>query len=55
MARDIYPHDRIPDDRYVVAVKGYDNAEQAPMFEAGIAALDAAARGHGHTSYLGAL
>jgi hypothetical protein len=55
MARDIYPHDRIPDDRYVVAVKSYDTAEQAPMVEEGIAALDAAARGLGHPSYLGAL
>ena len=55
MARDIYPHDRIPDERYVVAVKGYDTAEQAPTVEAGIAALDAAARGLGHASYLGAM
>lgn len=54
MARDIYPHDRIPDDRYVVAVKGYDTAEQAPMVEEGIAALDAAAQGQGFDSYLGA-
>ena len=45
MARDIYPHDRIPDDRYAVAVKGYDTADKAPAVEAGIAALDAAARG----------
>ena len=55
MARDIYPHDRIPDDRYAVAVKGYDTADTAPMVEAGIAALDAAARGQGHPGYLGAL
>lgn len=55
MARDIYPHDRIPDERYVVAVKGYDTAEQAPMVEAGIAAVDAAARGQGYESYLGAM
>lgn len=55
MARDIYPHDRIPDDRYAVAVKGYDTAEKAPMVEAGIASLDAAARGQGHASYVAAL
>ena len=55
MARDIYPHDRIPDDRYAVAVKGYDTAEKAPMVEAGIAALDGAARGQGHASYVAAL
>lgn len=54
MARDIYPHDRIGDEYYVVAVKGYDSAEAAAEIEAGIAALDAAARGRGHASYLGA-
>ena len=55
MARDIYPHDRIPDERYVVAVKGYDTPEQAPMVEDGVAALDRAARDMGHDGYLGAL
>ena len=54
MARDIYPHDRIPDERYVVAVKGYDTAEQAEMVEAGVAALNAAAEGKGFPGYLGA-
>lgn len=54
MARDIYPHDHVPDQFYVVAVKGYDTEDQAPMIEAGIAALDAAARGKGHASYIGA-
>jgi hypothetical protein len=52
MARDIYPHDRIADEFYVVAVKGYDNGDTAPMIEAGIAALDAAAKGKGHASYV---
>ena len=52
MARDIYPHDRISDEFYVVAVKGYDTADAAPGIEAGIAALDAAARGKGHAGYL---
>ena len=55
MARDIYPHDRIPDDRYAVAVKGYDTAEQAPMVEDGIAALNRMAVEKGHPDYLGAL
>lgn len=55
MARDIYPYDRIPDDRYAAAVKGYDTAEKAPMVAAGITALNAAAYGQGHPSYLGAL
>jgi hypothetical protein len=54
MARDIYPHDRIADEFYVVAVKGYDTAEAAPMIEEGIAALNAAAVGAGHASYLAA-
>ncbi len=55
MARDIYPHDRIPDERYVAAVKGYDTAEQAPMVEAGIAALNERASEMGHESYIEAL
>ena len=52
MARDIYPHDRIPDENYVLAVKGYDTPEAAPAIMAGIAALDAAAQGHGFASYI---
>ena len=40
MARDIYPHDRIGDERYAIAVKGHDSAEQAPAVEAGVAMLD---------------
>ncbi len=54
MARDIYPHDRIGDEYYVIAVKGYDLAEAAPGIEEGIAALNAAAVTAGHASYLGA-
>ncbi|MEO1331375.1 MAG: twin-arginine translocation signal domain-containing protein [Pseudomonadota bacterium] len=52
MARDIYPHDRIGDEFYAIAVKGYDAEEAAPAVEAGVAALDAAAQGKGHASYL---
>lgn len=52
MARDIYPHDQVGDEYYVIAVKGYDTAEAAPGIEAGIAGLDAAAQGQGHASYL---
>lgn len=51
MARDIYPHDRIGDEYYVVAVKGYDTADAAAEIEAGIAALNAAAQGAGFASY----
>ncbi|OOY21805.1 Twin-arginine translocation pathway signal [Thioclava sp. DLFJ5-1] len=52
MARDIYPHDKVDDQYYVIAVKGYDTADAAPEIEAGIAALDAAARGKGFANYL---
>jgi hypothetical protein len=52
MARDIYPHDRLGDNFYAVAVKGYDTPEAAPAIEAGIAALDIAAQGAGFPSYL---
>lgn len=54
MARDIYPHDQVGDEFYALAVKGYDTAEAAPGVEAGVAALDAAARGKGHADYLSA-
>jgi hypothetical protein len=52
MARDIYPHDKIADEFYVIAVKGYDTPEAAPGIEAGIAALNAAAVGKGFASYI---
>lgn len=52
MARDIYPHDKIGDEFYATAIKGYDTSEQAEAVEAGIAALNAAAAGKGHASYL---
>jgi hypothetical protein len=51
MARDIYPHDQIPDQFYAVAVKGYDAADKKDMVAAGIAELDAAAKAMGHASY----
>jgi hypothetical protein len=51
MARDVYPHDRLADTFYAVAVKGYDSAEEAETVEAGVAALDAAAQGAGYASY----
>lgn len=52
MARDIYPHDSVGDEYYVLAVKGYDTAEAAESIQAGVAALDAAAQGKGFSSYL---
>ncbi len=54
MARDIYPHDRVGDEYYVVAIKGYDTAEAAAGIEEGINMLNEAARTLGHSSYLDA-
>ncbi|WP_265502183.1 Twin-arginine translocation pathway signal [Paracoccus beibuensis] len=53
MARDIYPHDRVGDRFYAIAIKGYDTPEQKAMVAEGIAALDAAAQAAGHGNYLG--
>jgi hypothetical protein len=53
IARDIYPHDRIADRYYAVAVKGHDEQAAADpahkaLVEAGVAELDAlAAKAHG--------
>jgi hypothetical protein len=54
MARDIYPHDKVPDQFYAVAVKGYDAEDKKAMVAEGIAAVDAAAKAMGHASYLAA-
>lgn len=54
MARDIYPHDRISDEHYVIAVKGYDTKDNAEGIESGIYKLNAMARLEGHDSYLSA-
>ncbi len=55
LARDIYPHDRIPDRFYAIAVKGHDDKAGADgahksLIEEGIAGLDEAA---GKGGYLG--
>jgi hypothetical protein len=52
MARDIYPHDRVGDQHYAVAVKGYDAEDKKALVDEGIAALDAAAQAAGHTDYV---
>lgn len=52
MARDIYPHDQVPDEHYAVAVKGYDKPDEVDSIEAGIEMLNGAARGKGYGSYL---
>lgn len=54
MARDIYPHDQVPDRFYAVAVKGYDSEASKALVEAGVAELDAAAKAQGHADYLSA-
>jgi hypothetical protein len=53
MARDIYPHDRVPDRFYAIAVKPYDEKAAADpktrdMIETGISALDTAAGSGGY-------
>ncbi len=50
MARDIYPHDRLADRFYAIAIKDFDvkaarDAKLAEMFEAGVADLDRRAGG----------
>jgi len=45
LARDIYPHDKISDEYYVTAIKGYDSKDNAKTIEAGIADLDKRAGG----------
>lgn len=54
MARDIYPHDKVGDRFYAIAVKGYDTAEQKATVTEGIAAVDAAAKAAGFDDYLSA-
>jgi len=54
MARDIYPHDQVGDEYYVVAVKGYDSEDAAAAIEEGISKLNDAAKAAGHDSYLAA-
>lgn len=52
MARDIYPHDRVGDEYYVVAIKGYDNAEKVSVVNDGIANLNTRAQEMKGAKYL---
>lgn len=57
VARDIYPHDKLPDAHYAAAVKSHDTqaAEDDAhkvMIEDGITTLDMLAQGKGAGSYL---
>ena len=54
MARDIYPHDRVGDRFYAVAVKSYDSDDKKAMVAEGVAALNEAAKKAGFASYLDA-
>ncbi len=56
IARDIYPHDKVGDQHYAVAVKGHDEKAAADpahktLIEDGVAALDARARESGAADY----
>ncbi|MFO1150620.1 MAG: gluconate 2-dehydrogenase subunit 3 family protein [Alsobacter sp.] len=54
VARDIYPHDKVPDRFYAIAVKPYDEKSKdeafRSMIEGGIAALDAQAGKGGYVA-----
>lgn len=56
LARDIYPHDRLADKFYALAIKGYDEKagkddKIKTMLEQGVATLDANAKQKHGTSY----
>ena len=52
MARDIYPHDQVPDQFYAIAVKGYDAEDRKDFVATGVDELDAAAKAQGHADYV---
>jgi len=57
MARDIYPHDQVPDKFYAIAVKSHDESaakdpKHKEMIEAGIADLDTKAGDGGYSGLL---
>jgi len=52
MARDIYPHDRVADEFYAIAVKGYDSKPKKDLVEKGVGQLDAMAKAKGHAGYV---
>ena len=58
VARDIYPHDRVPNRFYAIAVKGHDEKARKDrifraLIEDGISTVDQLARAKGKPSYLG--
>ncbi|ETX30434.1 twin-arginine translocation pathway signal [Roseivivax isoporae] len=54
MARDIYPHDKVGDQYYAAAVKGYDVPDEVDFAEDGIEMLNAKAGEMGFGQYLDA-
>lgn len=57
MARDIYPHDKVADKYYAIAVKGHDEKagtddSYRALIEEGVASLDSIAQARGNESYL---
>lgn len=52
MARDIYPHDKVGDEYYVAAVKGYDAENHKATVASGVAELDKLAKAAGANSYI---
>ena len=56
MSRDIYPHDRLPDRHYAIAVKDFDakagkDAASKALFEDGVTTLDGLAAAAGGKRY----
>ena len=54
MARDVYPHNHIPDEYYARAMKGYDSADSKSSVSEGVQALNKLAQEKGYTDYLSA-
>lgn len=59
IARDIFPHDRFPDELYAAAVKSHDDTAATDpghksLIEAGVTVANKLAVNRGHSSYVGA-
>tara|TARA_E500000081_G_scaffold121863_1_gene126948 strand:- start:43 stop:567 length:525 start_codon:yes stop_codon:yes gene_type:complete len=54
MARDVYPHNHIPDEYYARAMKGYDSVDSKANVGEGVQTLDKLAREKGYEDYLSA-
>ena len=54
MARDVYPHNHIPDEYYARAMKGYDSVDSKANVGEGVRTLDKLAREKGYEDYLSA-